>query len=173
MSFNLFNLSTSHDTPSLNIDELYKKKKERDRRELKLYNQVLNRIHARIKAIAHREKCCWYVIPEIILGVSRYDQASCIAFVMEKLNNENFVTNFTYPNLLFVSWVHWVPKYVREEYVKQTGIKLDGFGRIIQEINDEDMSEMNIFKPSTTSGKPPRQKKEFTPIHIYKKPTLF
>ena len=56
---------------SINIDDLYEKKRERDMSQLRLFNKMLSRVHARIKLTsrqANAEKMCWFVVPEFIWG---------------------------------------------------------------------------------------------------------
>ena len=63
---------------------------------------ILGRIHSKIK-ISSRLKChdmyCFYVIPEFLVGVPRYDLAACTGFVIEKLTTNGFHVKYTYPNL--------------------------------------------------------------------------
>ena len=49
---------------------------------------------------------------------------------------------YTHPNLLFISWQHWVPDYVRAEIKKKTGMNIDGYGNIKNEDN-EDKSDIS------------------------------
>ena len=115
----------------LNLDDLYEKKKQQDLNTLSVYNRILNRIHVKIKTVARQQKdeqFCWYVIPEIIIGVPRYDNGACIAYLIAKLRDYKLQVNYTHPNLLLVSWKHWIPGYVRQEYKKKMGIAIDGFG---------------------------------------------
>jgi hypothetical protein len=122
----------------LNIDELYSKKQQQDLNVLKNYNNILLRIHNKIKYISKNmlnENCCWYVMPEMILGVPKYDHRDCTAYVIEKLRDNGFIVRYTHPNLLFISWKHWVPTYVRSEIKKRTGNSIDENGNIINEEN--------------------------------------
>lgn len=115
----------------INLDELYEKKQKNDLNTLSIYNSILNRIHTKIKYESRKnvnEQCCWYVIPEIIIGVPKYDNASCIAYIMNELKENGFILRYTHPNLLFISWKHWVPSYVRNELKNKTGIAVDGYG---------------------------------------------
>jgi hypothetical protein len=82
------------------------------------------------------ENCCWYVMPEMILGVPKYDHRDCTAYVIEKLRDNGFIVRYTHPNLLFISWKHWVPAYVRSEIKKKTGNSIDENGNIINEENN-------------------------------------
>jgi hypothetical protein len=118
----------------INLDELYEKKQEQDKTKLFTYNKILTRIHEKIK-LTSRQKSnqhfCWYVVPEIILGVANYDHAGCIAYIVDKLQENKFMVRYTHPNLLLISWLHYVPNYVRTEYKKKTGTAIDEFGRPI------------------------------------------
>jgi len=137
--YNFSNKIDSEDSSlKLNIDELYSKKQQQDLNVLKNYNNILLRIHNKIKYISKNmlnENCCWYVMPEMILGVPKYDHRDCTAYVIEKLRINGFIVRYTHPNLLFISWKHWVPSYVRSEIKKRTGNSIDENGNIINEEN--------------------------------------
>lgn len=127
----------------INMDELYEKKQQRDLNTLNTYNKILTRIHNKIKYTSKQtitEKFCWYVIPEVVLGVPKFDHTSCTAYIIHKLRENGFIVKYTHPNLLFISWNHWVPSYVRNEIKKKTGIQVDSFGN---ELNEDD-SNQNI-----------------------------
>ena len=179
---NIFTLENIEDfSENLNIDELYEKKRQHDLTQLALFNKVLNRIHVRIKTVSRQikdEQFCWYVVPEVIIGVPKYDQSACIAYLIDKLKTNGFNVRYTHPNALFISWLHWVPSYVRTEFKKKTGVIINEYGEKI----DEDSEENNkiSFEPKvpndfmlnmksqdlTQKGK--QQKKEYTPIKSYR-----
>ena len=71
-----------------------------------------------------------------MLGVPRFDQALCIDYIIEKLQANGFKIRYTHPNLLFISWQHWVPDYVRAEIKKKTGMNIDGYGNVKNEDNN-------------------------------------
>ena len=137
--YNFSNKIDSEDSSlKLNIDELYSKKQQQDLNVLKNYNNILIRIHNKIKYISKNminQNCCWYVMPEMILGIPKYDHRDCTAYVIEKLRDNGFIVRYTHPNLLFISWKHWVPSYVRSEIKKRTGNSIDENGNIINEEN--------------------------------------
>ena len=138
----------------LNIDELYSKKQQQDLNVLKNYNNILIRIHNKIKYNSKNvinENCCWYVMPEMILGVPKYDHRDCTAYVIEKLRLNGFIVRYTHPNLLFISWKHWVPSYVRSEIKKRTGNSIDENGNIIIEENNATSSNATSMLGSVNS----------------------
>jgi hypothetical protein len=133
---NIFTLSDENDlSDKLNMDDLFEKKREISENKLQLYTKILNRIHDKIKITSRqnqgKEQFCWYVIPEIMIGIPRYNVAECIDYILRKLRENNLVIRYTHPNLVFISWQHWVPGYVRQEYKKQTGESIDGMGNLV------------------------------------------
>jgi hypothetical protein len=122
----------------LNLDELYNKKQQQDLNVLNNYNKILQRIHNKIKFISKNivnDNCCWYLMPEMVIGVPKYDYKDCTAYTIDKLRANGFIVRYTHPNLLFISWKHWVPTYVRNEIKKKTGNVVDEYGNIIN--NDD------------------------------------
>jgi len=164
----------------INIDELYEKKRQQDLNKLALFNKLLNRVHVKIRTVSRQkvdEQFCWFLVPETILGVPKYDQGACIAYLMDKLKTSGFNVRYIHPNLLFISWSHWIPSYVRTEIKKKTGIKINEYGQRIEEEEDEDgqktitnaSSDPNDFllkQNDNQVGKP--QQKQYTPIKSYK-----
>jgi hypothetical protein len=91
------------------------------------------------------EQFCWFVVPELIIGVPKYDQASCIAYLMDKLKENGFNIRYIHPNTLFISWLHWVPSYVRTELKKKTGIIIDEYGQKVDNGDADNNSNSNVF----------------------------
>ena len=130
----------------LNLDELYERTRETSQTKIKTYQKILARIHTRIKAISRQRnnnKFCMFVIPEFILGIPRYDIAECTNYVIEKLTENGFQLKYTYPNLLFISWQHYIPKYQRSEIKKKTGVAIDGFGNVVSKKNKNNRDDSN------------------------------
>ena len=180
---NIFTLENIEDfSEKLNIDELYEKKRQHDLTQLSLFNKILNRIHVRIKTISRQskdEQFCWFVVPEMIIGVPKYDQASCIAYLIDKLKTNGFNVRYIHPNALFISWMHWVPSYVRTELKKKTGIVINEYGQKVDE-TEEDNNKIIASGPKDPNdfmlnlkNQDPNQKgkvpkKEYKPINSYK-----
>ena len=158
---NIFTLSKGEEgfdddvATSINIDDLYEKKRERDMMQLKIFNKVLRRIHSKIQVTSRQknaEKICWFVVPEIMLGVPLYDQSGCIAYVMDKLKEDGFIVKYVHPNTLFISWGHWVPNYVISEIKNKTGIEYDNYGNTVNQPPIE--NKEGVFNTSSTSAEP-------------------
>ena len=153
---NIFTLSDENDlSDKLNMDDLFEKKREISENKLQLYTKILNRIHDKIKITSRqnqgKEQFCWYVIPEIMIGIPRYNVAECIDYILRKLRENNLVIRYTHPNLVFISWQHWVPGYVRQEYKKQTGESIDGMGNLVENnplITNGESSTNNASDPN-------------------------
>jgi hypothetical protein len=181
---NIFTLENIEDfSEKLNIDELYEKKRQYDLTQLALFNKVLNRIHVRIKTVSRQrkdEQFCWYLVPEVIIGVPKYDQSACIAYLIDKLKTNGFNVRYTHPNALFISWLHWVPSYVRSEFKKKTGLVINEYGEKIDEDSEENNNNKVSFEPKDPNDfmlnmkgpdlnqKGKQQKKEYTPIKSYR-----
>ena len=188
---NIFTLENVTDfSEKLNIDDLYEKKKQYDLSKLALYNKILNRIHVRIKTTARQkidEQYCWFVVPEVIIGVPKYDNGLCIAYLLDKLKENGFNVKYIHPNTLLIAWAHWVPSYVRTELKKKTGIVIDEYGKQISQEDGEQLKLENgnnnprnldemMFKLKDPNGsslnlsknQSQQQNKKFTPINSYK-----
>ena len=186
---NIFTLENVEDfSEKLNIDELYEKKRQYDLNKLSLFNKILNRIHVRIRITSRQkidEQFCWFVVPEIIIGVPKYDQGACIAYLLDRLKDNGFNVRYIHPNTLFISWLHWVPSYVRTELKKKTGIIVNEYGvkQIEGVTNDNALGNetklvepmdpnsymLNMKDPTATPvANSKQQNKNFKPINSYK-----
>ena len=172
----IFTLGDNDDeNVKINLDDLYERKQQHDLNTLSIYNKVLNRIHNKIKTISRQqttEQHCWYVIPEMIIGVPKYDHGACTAYLIDKLRDNGFMIRYTNPNLIFISWKHWIPSYVRNEIKKKTGTVVDGYGNKVdkneQEEKKTDPSDPNAFmlnRNKNISIEPP--KKDYKAIDSY------
>jgi hypothetical protein len=174
----------------IDLDELYEKKQQYDQQQLELYNKMLGKIHTRIRTISRQtinQQYCWYVIPEKIFGVPRYNQASCIAYVIDQLKTNGFSVRYIHPNTVYICWKHWIPSYVRNQIKIKTGIVVDEFGKIVEkkkEIEDDDgglFAHMDTSSSATSSkrrgaggalsgggGGASGSEKKYKPINTYK-----
>ena len=175
---NIFTLENIDNfSEKLNIDDLYEKKRQHDLSKLALYNKILNRIHVRIKTTSRQkidEQFCWFVVPEIIIGVPKYDQGACIAYLIDKLKENGFNVRYIHPNTLFISWLHWVPSYVRTELKKKTGIAINEYGEKISQTEENDSTitlrddNFNFITKPQDIVDLNKSKKTYTSIKSYK-----
>ena len=171
---NIFTLENFTEfSEKINIDDLYEKKRQVDQNKLELFKKILNRIHVRIKTTAKQnihEKFCWFVVPEIIIGIPKYDQAGCIAYLSNTLQENGFNVRYFHPNTLFICWDHWVPSYVRTEIKKKTGVQVNEYGKIIEQEKGEDGEDEIGGGQSEQPGSIQQIKnsKKYTPINSYK-----
>ena len=124
----------------LNLDDLYDQKKQEDLAKLYTFNRILTRVHEKIKIAARQknsQQFCWFLVPEMLVGVPNYDKNACITYMISKLEENDFIIRYTHPNLLFISWKHYVPNYVRTEIKKKTGTVIDKFGNYVAEADAE------------------------------------
>lgn len=148
--------------PRLNIEELYESKKKSDLSRLAIYSKLLERVHQTIR-IASRQRnslqFCSFVMPEVLLGQPNYDFSECLTFVLDRLSVDGFNTRYIHPNLIFISWGHWVPDYVREELREKKQIEVDQFGQFEKPTTVEFHTEpkethSSRLKPRTQAYKP-------------------
>lgn len=167
----------THESMKINLDDLYEKKQQQDLNTLALYNRVLGRIHNRIKTVSRqqtKEQYCWYLMPETIIGVPKYDYGACTAYVISQLKENGFDVKYTHPNLLLVSWASWCPSYVRSEIKKKTGLIVDSAGNKIDKedmknVSDDNPNELMFHRTgSKNAAESQKNSKNYTPIQSYK-----
>jgi len=139
----------------LNMDDLYAKKQQQDINVLNNYNKILVRIHNKIKYISKQlinDQCCWYVMPEMMIGISKYNCGDCTAYIIEKMRENGFIVRYTHPNLLFISWKHWIPSYVRSEIKKKTGKSIDEYGNLIDHDANNNLQSDNYSNNNSNNN---------------------
>lgn len=118
----------------IDLDELFDKRRTYLQKEVETYKKILTRIHSKIKVTSRQRMnndFTTFIVPEFIVGLPRFDVLGCIGYCIEKLKENGFLVRYTHPNMLFISWRHYVPSYERELIKKRTGVKLDEFGKVV------------------------------------------
>lgn len=93
--------------PMLVPSSLYAEEAKRDSTRIRIYNNVLQQIYNKIKAIARipgNEKALWYVVPEFIPGTPRFDIGDAVLYIVWNLRNIGYAVEYTHPNLLYITW---------------------------------------------------------------------
>jgi len=160
----------------VNLDELYERRREIQEQKEAIYKRILSRILKKIKTtsrLKHEEQFCFFVVPDVMIGFPRYDVRACIEYVVEKLEENKLFVKYTHPNMLFISWQHYIPAYERKDIKKKTGVQIDGFGNVL---NDEepasdfdDITKRNTQANAASQKPKPDYKKtsSYTPLGIY------
>lgn len=129
-----------HNNTHISLDDLYEKQEKAAVRKLQLYNKVLAKVHNKIKIVSRQQKneqCCWFTVPQFILGTPEYDFDICLDYLIEKLSDNGLkVKNFR-PNLLLISWKDWIPSYAREVIKEKLGKKIDGNGKVLDDTTQQ------------------------------------
>lgn len=173
----IFNLHDEDQEEKINIDELYETKQKRDLETLQLFQKILGRIHQRIKTASRQkvnEQFCTYLVPEVMIGVPRYDHGECVAYLVSKLRDNGFNVKYVHPNLLFIAWNHWIPSYVRTEIKKKTGMVVDGKGNVNdkgktkESLSDNPVDNMLLEMGQDSKNRGQSKEKDYKSINSYK-----
>lgn len=90
---------------SLNINELYGTIHEKNIKRLENFDNILKKIHDRIRCCAKKEETyCFYQIPEFIFGVPLYNINDLRKYLINSLEKNGFKLLYMEPNWLFISW---------------------------------------------------------------------
>lgn len=143
-------------TEKIDLDELFDKRRVFLQKEVDTYKKILARIHHRIK-ITSRQRTnndfTTFIFPEFIMGLPRFDLLGCIGYCIEKLKENGFLVRYTHPNMLFISWRHYIPSYERDLIKSRLGIKVDEKGNIVGKIGEKGEGSTGRLKtrPETAS----------------------
>ena len=169
-------MNNNNFSEKINLDDLYQRKNEVEQHRIKIYQKILTRVHVKIKVTSRtniHNPFCFFVIPEFLVGVPRYDSATCTAYVIDKLIANGFQTKYTHPNLLFISWVHYIPNFKRSEIKKKYGVNIDGFGNLKEKTNKQKNNEPEnvnqlMFNQPNKKLNVKKKNDQYTAISSYK-----
>jgi hypothetical protein len=134
---------------TINMDTLFNKETENNIIKEKIYSKILNKAHRRIKIKSrqkHGIKYIFFVVPEFVIGTPTYNQTSCIAYIIDKLELNGFYIKYTHPNLLYISWTHYINSEKRRMFKTHHGYSIDGFGNEVTPTNTN--THTILAKPS-------------------------
>jgi hypothetical protein len=166
----LLYLNDEENEKKVNIDDLYEKQKNRDLKQIAIFNKILNRVHKRIEFTGKHKKTdkhIFFTVPEYIFGEPIYNNGDCIGYLVTKLEDNGFYVRYIHPNTLFVSWHNWIPSYLRNDFKKKTGISINEKGDVINkdEVENNDTQDTKLLNDRVVSSK---ESKKYTPITSYK-----
>ncbi len=89
----------------INIYDLYRNINEKKNRKNYCYNEVLHKIHEKIKKVSDKELYkIFYDVPEFVYGLPTYDLNTCTAYIMKQLRANGFLVKYYFPKFLYISW---------------------------------------------------------------------
>tara|TARA_B100001094_G_scaffold140530_1_gene136185 strand:+ start:2232 stop:2657 length:426 start_codon:yes stop_codon:yes gene_type:complete len=131
---------------SLNINDLYETSNNKNIMRLRIFDDVLKKIHTRIKYNATHEKMyCFYQIPEFIIGVPLYDINDLQKYLINSLKKDGFRVLYVEPNWLFINWETIQKKSkikLRPKYKKDNFKLIDEYKPSGNFYNDNDLSSI-------------------------------
>jgi hypothetical protein len=166
-SISVFGLHDKPDYNKLNIDDLYERNRQENLKQIACYNKILNRIHTQIRIENKTSQIMWYTVPTQIYGEAVYELRQCIPYVFVKLEEDGFRVRFMPPNILEISWAHWIPTYMRNEIFKKTGVKVDCNGRVISTPEDIAAEEAKR-EEAAASARQEKRKQTYTSTKDYR-----
>lgn len=90
---------------SLDIHRLYQPIQEKNKRRLKMFDDILKKVHSKIVFNSKVEKTyCFFQIPEFIIGFPIYNVKDLKQYIMNSLQKDGFKLLYVDPNWLFISW---------------------------------------------------------------------
>lgn len=108
----------------INIFELNKKRDLREIRKQECFTEILKKCHSKIQASSEKGQTqCIYTVPYAVLGLPIYRIEKCIGFIMNKLQSNGFIVNYTSPNHLYISWEH-IPSSIKNPSVKSIEVEM-------------------------------------------------
>lgn len=165
MSNNILHYNETESVGSVDIDTLFENSHKKDQKQLAIFNKLLNRVHHRIQLTGKKinnDKYIFFNVPEYLFGEPLYNQGDCIGYLVVKLEENGFVVKYIHPNTLLISWKHWIPSYVRNEFKRKTGNTIDERGNIIKK--KEEVEEYIITNDISVNNK----SKDYKSISQYK-----
>lgn len=149
LNMSKYEAQTSQDDEFIDLDELYNRQHSLKLAREENYGKILKRVHNKIKLTSRihtDQQYLFFVVPEIMIGVPRYNIQHCIAYLVNKLEKNGFFTKYVHPNTLFISWQHYLPQFKREVIKEVHGVNVDKHGNVIEEKpiqynNDDDFTD--------------------------------
>ena len=90
---------------SINIYNLHKNKRKKEKLREQSYKHVLKLCFRKIKLYSSKELMnCQFQIPNIIFGLPLYNKLQCGEYIYNKLISLGFKVNYIKPELLIISW---------------------------------------------------------------------
>jgi hypothetical protein len=90
----------------LSINSLHDEILERQNKRNRIYEDVLEKIIAKIKYVNSKSNDCFlvYTLKNFIYGIPLYNIFECGNYIQNRLSNAGFIANYNQKNNIFISW---------------------------------------------------------------------
>ena len=142
-------------TPLLVPTELYDKRRAKDNGRLRAYNKILEQIYHRIRIISRlpqSQAYLLYQIPPFILGLPKLDMEDCSVYLIFQLRHAGYEVRFTFPNLLYISWMHHEKTYLVEQSPIMQSM-MESAERTQAEVERKEREASRLLAPRKSSRK--------------------
>lgn len=90
---------------SLTVDDIDSFHKEKIKKWIKVYEKVLGHCFRKVREhVLRDQKFCFFPVPEYLPGFPLYNITHCTFFIIKKLNQAKFMTNYIPPNVIYIYW---------------------------------------------------------------------
>ena len=104
--------------PQLSAASLFDARLKKDQARHRAYNQILEQA---LQKVAHsasqpnQPTFVYYNVPPFVLGLPALDLQDCVVYIVHQLRHQGYEVRYTYPNLLWISWLHHERQYYMEK----------------------------------------------------------
>ena len=128
----------------INIHRLNNVRDKRELNKLEIYKLVLEKCYNKINNYSDKGYgYCFYIVPEYIFGIPKYNTLHCANFLIKILKHEGFIIKYTYPNLIFILWEH-IPSEIKNNVLSLN----DNVNNNLKEKEKKDYRVIEDYKSS-------------------------
>jgi len=89
----------------INISKLKAEARKRKKFKKECFRKILEMCLNKIEIVSKTGVTkSWFEIPVFLLGYPTYKMSECSKYIIKKLKNDGFKTNFIDPNLILIDW---------------------------------------------------------------------
>ena len=124
----------------IDISDLHRKTNELKTRKIKIYDEVLQKCHHRIKLVSKLtplNQWSFYIIPKVLFGIPLYNLSECVEYLVKMLTENGFRVAYTHPNLLLITW-----------FETQTNTKKSTYNSTSNTDNPNTYKSIDTYRPS-------------------------
>lgn len=139
------------DEVTFSVYDIHKEQKEKEDRNIKIYNIILKKVFQKIKITVKNSynNFCFFQLPEYLQGFPIYNMTKCLWYITNILHAKGFHSKYCNDHIIFIKWAE------REENLKLQNLSKDN--KLLK-------SEPEVQQHQ----QPSRPKQEFRPINDYK-----